>query len=150
MVFYDILVFIHVAAAILGLGPGFMMIYVVKKANTMTELKHAYTIRNRIHLFVMFGGTLLLITGLWMGFLRPHLFNQIWFSLSLVLFLIALAIGPVILSPRAKPIKQLLYEETGEEIPRLYYRLSRRLFFYERLTNVIFIIIIMLMVFKPF
>src|SRR5690625_6202094 len=105
MVFYDILVFIHVAAAILGLGPGFMMIYVVKKANTMTELKHAYTIRNRIHLFVMFGGTLLLITGLWMGFLRPHLLNQIWFSLSLVLFLIALAIGPVILSPRAQPIK---------------------------------------------
>ena len=44
------------------------MIYVVTKANTMTELRHAYLIRNRIHIFVMVGGTLLLLTGLMMGY----------------------------------------------------------------------------------
>lgn len=149
MAFYDLLVFIHVVSAILGLGPGFMMIYVVQKASTMTQLKHAYHIRGRIHLFVMIGGTLLLITGLWMGFLRPYLFKQVWFTSSLILFLIALGVGPTILSPKAKPIKRLLYEENGEEIPTTYYRLSRQLFFYERITNVIFLIIITLMIFKP-
>src|SRR5699024_8784555 len=90
MSFYDILVFIHVFSAILGLGPGFVMIYIVTKAKTMTELRHAYVIRNRIHIFVMVGGTLLIVTGLWMGFLNTYLFTQGWYITSLILFLIAL------------------------------------------------------------
>ena len=57
MTFYSIVLLIHVLSAILGLGPGFVMIYVVSRAQTMTELKHAYLIRNRIHRFVMIGGT---------------------------------------------------------------------------------------------
>lgn len=150
MSFYDILVVIHVFSAIVGLGPGFVMIYIVTKAETMTELRHVYKIRNRIHIFVMIGGTLLLLTGLVMGLLRPYLFNQIWFISSLVLFLIALGAGPILLSPRSKPIKIILEEHKGEHIPESYYALSKKLFFYERITNIIFFIIILLMITKPF
>jgi hypothetical protein len=75
MTFYRFLLLIHVFSAILGLGPGFVMIYIVTRANTMTELKHAYLIRNRLHIFVMIGGTLLIITGLWMGALNNYLFR---------------------------------------------------------------------------
>lgn len=147
---YDLLVFVHVFSAILGLGPGFVMIYVVTKATTMTELRHAYLIRNRIHIFVMVGGTLLLITGIWMGILRPVLWREIWFTGSLLLYLIALGAGPVVLSPRANPIKQLLVEHDGDDIPEQYHRMAKDLFFYERFTNVIFFIIIALMIAKPF
>ncbi|HLR09290.1 MAG TPA: DUF2269 family protein [Bacillota bacterium] len=150
MSFYDILVFIHIFSAILGLGPGFVMIYIVTKAKTMTELRHAYVIRNRIHVFVMVGGTLLVVTGLWMGFLNTHLFTQGWYIISLILFLIALLAGPTVLAPKAKPIKALLQEHQGEKIPDEYYRLAKQLFFYERLTNVVFLIIIALMITKPF
>lgn len=150
MSFYDILVVIHVFSAIVGLGPGFVMIYIVTKAETMTELRHVYKIRNRIHIFVMIGGTLLLLTGLVMGLLRPYLFNQIWFISSLVLFLIALGAGPILLSPRSKPIKKILEKHKGEHIPEQYYVLSKELFFYERITNIIFFIIILLMITKPF
>lgn len=150
MSFYEVLVFIHIVSAIVGLGPGFMMIYVVTKANTMTELRHAYFIRNRIHIFVMVGGTLLLLTGILMGMIRPYLFKEMWFSLSLVLFLIALTVGPTILSPLAKPIKQMLLEQNGELIPNSYYHLVKKLFFYERMTNILFLVIIALMIVKPF
>jgi len=150
MSFYDLLVLVHVFSAILGLGPGFVMIYIVTKAKNMTELKHAYEIRNRIHIFVMVGGTLLLITGIWMGILQPYLFKQIWFVGSLVLFLIALGAGPVVLSPRSKPIKQLLASEKGEKIPAHYFQLAEKLFFFERITNIIFMVIIVLMITKPF
>lgn len=150
MSFYDVLVFIHVFSAILGLGPGFVMIYIVTKASTMTELRHAYFIRNRIHIFVMVGGTLLLITGIGMGILRPTLWREIWFSGSLFLYVIALGAGPVLLSPRAKPIKQLLLEHQGDDIPETYERLAADLFFFERMTNLIFFIIIGLMIVKPF
>lgn len=116
----------------------------------MTELRHAYEIRHRIHIFVMIGGSLLLITGVLMGILNPYLWTQLWFSISLVLFLIALAAGPMVLSPRAKPIKKILAEEKSDTIPEAYYMYANKLFYYERITNIIFFIIIALMMIKPF
>lgn len=132
------------------MGPGFVMIVTVQKARSMTELRHAYKIRNRLHIYTMIGGTLLLITGIWMGFLNPYLFQQGWFWLSLILFLLALTFGPLILAPRSKPIKKLLREYEGEEIPVHYQVLSKKLFFVERIENIIFLIIIALMISKPF
>src|SRR5690625_4061335 len=150
MTFYQLLVFIHIFSAILGMGPGFIMIYIVTKSSTMTELRHAYFIRNRIHIFVMIGGILLLVTGLWMGLLNTYLFTQGWYLISTVLFLISLAAGPVVLKPISTPIKALLAEHQGEDIPDIYYKMSKRLFFHERILNMIFIIIIALMILKPF
>jgi uncharacterized membrane protein len=150
IIFYKILVFIHIFSAILGMGPGFILTTVVKSGNTMTELKHAYLIRHKLHIFVMIGGLLLLISGMLMGLLNTSLFQMGWYVTSLILFLVALAMGPLVLSPRSKPIKILLQSQTGEEIPEEYFRLSRELFKYEHLENLIFIIIITLMILKPF
>src|SRR5690625_1759461 len=150
MTFYKILLLIHVFSAILGMGPGFVLIYVVTKATNLPELRHAHIIRTRLHNFIMVGGTLLIITGLLMGALRPYLFHMGWYVTSLILFLVALGFGPVILSPLSKPIKALLKSTEGKEIPEIYYKMSKKLFFYERIENVIFLIIIVLMVLKPF
>ncbi|WP_430788873.1 DUF2269 family protein [Virgibacillus flavescens] len=150
MSLYSFLVFIHIFAAILGMGPGFVMIYILKNARNMTELRHAYSIRNLLHLFVMIGGSLLLITGLLMGTLNPVLFQAGWYLMSLLLFLTALGLGPLILSPSSKPVKDLLENHPEEEIPEMYYSVSRKLFFFERLENVIFLIVIALMILKPF
>jgi uncharacterized membrane protein len=148
--FYKILVFIHIFSAIIGMGPGFILTTVVKSGNTMTELRHSYAVRHRLHIFVMIGGTLLLISGLLMGLLNPSLFRMGWYVTSLILFLAALAIGPLVLSPRSRPVKALLESHQGEDIPEEYYQLSKTLFKYENLENVIFIIIIALMILKPF
>lgn len=150
MTLYSFLLLVHVFSAILGLGPGFVMIYIVTKAQNMTELRHAYFIRHRVHIFVIIGGSLLLLTGLLMGAINTVLFYMGWYITSLALFLTGLAFGPLVLSPRAKPVKALLESHRGEEIPEEYYKLSKKLFFYERMENVIFLIIIVLMVTKPF
>lgn len=150
MTFYEILVIIHIFSAILGLGPGFVMIYIVTKSKTMAELRHAFFIRNRIHHFVMIGGMSLLVTGLLMGILNPVLFKAGWYLTSLTLYLIALAAGPFILRPIARPINEILENHQGEEIPDHYFPHAKRLFFHERILNTIFIIIIALMILKPF
>lgn len=150
MTLYSVLVFVHVFSAILGMGPGFVMTFIVLKTNNINELRHAFYLRHRIHIFVMIGGTLLLITGLWMGILRPYLFTGGWYVTSLLLYLIALAFGPLVLSPRSRPIKQLLREYKGENIPEEYYVLSKKLFFFEHMINIMFLIIIALMITKPF
>jgi uncharacterized membrane protein len=149
-IFYNVIVFIHIFSAIIGMGPGFILTTVVKSGETMTELRHAYAIRNKLHIYVMIGGTLLLITGLIMGSINQYLFHMGWYVTSLILFLISLALGPLALSPRSKPIKSLLNSYQGEEIPQEYYPLAKRLFRCEYLENFIFIIIITLMILKPF
>ncbi|WP_223589255.1 DUF2269 family protein [Neobacillus bataviensis] len=148
--FYKVIVFIHIFSAIIGMGPGFILTTVVKTGNTMTELRHSYKIRHKLHIYVMIGGTLLLVTGLIMGFLNPSLFRMGWYIISLILFLIALASGPILLSPRSKPVKALLESHKGDEIPEEYWPLAKELFRYEYVANVIFIIIIILMIWKPF
>jgi uncharacterized membrane protein len=150
MTFYKIIVVLHIFSAIIGMGPGFILTTVVKSGKTMTELRHSYAVRHKLHIFVMVGGTLLLVTGLIMGFMNPSLFRMGWYVTSLILFLAALAIGPLVLSPRSKPVKALLASHKGEEIPEEYYRLSKVLFRYEHLENAIFIVIIALMILKPF
>jgi len=148
--FYKILVFIHIFSAILGMGPGFVLSRIVKSARNMTELRHAYALKHSLHIFVMIGGTSLLVTGLLMGFINHALFHAGWYWTSLILFFIALAMGPFILKPKSQPIKRLLEKTSGEEIPVEYYSLSKVLFSLERLINILFLIIIALMILKPF
>ncbi len=150
MTLYKFILIIHIFSAIIGLGPGFVLTYIAMHAKTMTELKHAYYIRNRVHIFVMVGGALLLVTGVLMGVLQPQLFTEMWFSLSLILYLIALAIAPLLLVTKTKPIKEILAYHQGEEIPEKYKLAAKDLFFYEHITNVLLIVIIFLMIVKPF
>lgn len=150
MSLYQFLVIIHIISAIIGLGPGFIMTYIVTKAANMTELRHAYWLRKRIHIFVMIGGTTLMITGLWMGMINPYLFQQGWYVVSLILYLTVLGAGPTLLASKLKPIKKILADHNHEEIPAAYEQLAKELFFYERITNGILVVIIVLMVLKPF
>ncbi|MBO0992229.1 DUF2269 family protein [Bacillus sp. SD088] len=147
---YTILVFIHIFSAILGMGPGFVLSFIPKSAKTMTELRHAYKIKHHLHILVMIGGTLLLITGLLMGMMHPYLFRMGWYIVSLILFFIALAMGPFVLKPFAIPVKEIVNQHQGEEIPKEYFRLSKKLNRYENLENLLFLIIIALMILKPF
>ncbi|MBP1913340.1 DUF2269 family protein [Lederbergia galactosidilytica] len=148
--FYTILVFIHIFSAILGMGPGFILSIIPKTAKTMTELRHAYKIKHQLHILVMIGGTLLLVTGLLMGLIHPYLFRMGWYLVSMTLFLIALAMGPFVLKPVSIPVKEIVNHHQGEEIPEEYFRLSKKLDIYENIENLIFLIIITLMILKPF
>lgn len=147
---YKLVVMIHIFSAIIGLGPGFLLVYIVKKAGNMAELRHAYSIRRRLHTIVMAGGTLLLLTGLAMGAIRPYLFSAGWYLGALALFMMALAMGPLVLAPRARKVKALLASHKGDDIPPAYYSLSRNLFFYEHIESSLFLAIIALMIVKPF
>src|SRR5699024_457345 len=130
--------------------PGFITTYIVTMAANMAELRHTYWLRKRIHIFAMIGGTTLMITGLWMGMINPYLFQHGWYAVSLILYLTVLGAGPTLLAFKLKPIKKILADHNHEEIPAAYEQLAKELFFYERITNGILVVIIVLMVLKPF
>jgi uncharacterized membrane protein len=147
---YNTLVFIHILSAILGMGPGFTFLFILKTAKNMEQLRHAYLINHKLHNFVKFGGSLLLITGLLMGTINTGLFTAGWYITSLTLFLIALAMGPLVLSRKLKPVKEFLATYEGHEIPDEYHKLYKKVEPYEYLTLVVFLVIIILMILKPF
>lgn len=132
------------------MGPGFVLTLIPKSAKNMSELRNAYLIKHRVHIMVMIGGALLLISGLLMGAINPALFRAGWYVTSLILFLLALASGPFILKPLSRPIKELLATYEGEDIPKQYDRLIKRLDLTEHIANIIFLIVIALMILKPF
>ncbi|WP_084782084.1 DUF2269 family protein [Bacillus niameyensis] len=148
--FYNILVFIHIFSAILGMGPGFFLNIIPRSAKTMSELRHAFKIKHNLHIAVMVGGTLLLVSGLLMGSINPYLFKMGWYITSLLLFLIGLAMGPLVLSPITKPMKAILASHEGEDIPEEYLRLNKKLNLFENIANILFLVIIVLMILKPF
>lgn len=150
MTLYEGILIVHIFSAIIGLGPGFIMTFIAIRSHTMTELRHAYYLRKKIHIFIMVGSTLLLVTGLWMGYLNPVLLSKGWYTISIVLYFVTLAVGPLILRPIMKPIKVILASDIGESIPEDYYRHAKQLYLVERFTNGIIIIIIVLMILKPF
>lgn len=147
---FKVLLFLHIVSAIVGMGPGFVLTYLVKSAKTMTELRYAYVIKKRLHQFVMVGGTLLFLTGLLMGTQHTYLFQMGWYWLSLALFLTALVMVPFALKPKSSSIKFLLETVHGEKIPVEYNRLAKILYRNEQLINILFLIVISLMILKPF
>jgi len=150
MSLYKGLVLIHIVSAIMGLGPGFIMTLILKRAGTMQELAFAFKLRGFLHGLIMTGGILLLATGLAMGFLNPYLFRAGWYTVSLSLYLIAFLSGPFLLAPQSKKIKAVLGNYESSRIPDSYGQLARKLYKYEHGINLIFAVIIILMITKPF
>lgn len=150
MFFYNLVLLIHIFAAIFALGPSVIIKFLFATAKSNSELKKALEIRSQAVKLMMVCGGLLLITGLALGFMNPILFKVGWYHASLTAFLIAIAIGPIFISKIMKKVKVLLDEQTGEEIPKEYYALTNKAKSFINLQNSLYIIVLILMVLKPF
>ncbi|SES12195.1 Predicted integral membrane protein [Gracilibacillus ureilyticus] len=147
---YTWLVVIHIFSAIVGIGPGFVLTTIVKSARTIPEIKHAFALKKKVHSFVMIGGILVLITGLLMGMMKPVLFQQGWYITSMAVYLTALGLGPTLLKKYSKPIKEMFQNHTLKEVPEDYHLYVHKLLKVEYIENSLLIIVILLMILKPF
>ncbi|WP_208588909.1 DUF2269 family protein [Gracilibacillus suaedae] len=147
---YTILVVIHIFSAIVGIGPGFVLTTIVKSANSLIEIRHAFALKAKVHIFVMIGGILVLITGLLMGVLKPVLFQQGWYLASMILYFAALSLGPTLLKKFSTPIKELIADPNLENVPSAYHENLQKLLRVEYIENTLLLIIILLMITKPF
>src|SRR5699024_433489 len=147
---YTWLVILHIFSAIVGVGPGFVLTTIVKNAKTMTEIRFAFQLKMKVHIFVIIGGMLVLITGLIMGALKPILFQQGWYVASMLLYFSDLLLGPTLLKRFSIPIKSLLADQSIQEVPKTYYQHVKRLLQTEYVANTLLLIVIFLMITKPF
>ena len=150
MFLYNLVLLVHVLSAIFALGPGLVLKFVFKNAKTITDLKNAQQIRGQVLKIIMVCGASLFLTGLILGFMNTALFKMGWYHASLTLFLIATAIGPIFLAKKVKKIKAILQNATSEEIPVEYYELSKNVGMFINIQNSIYMLVLVLMVLKPF
>lgn len=147
---YNLVLLIHVLAAIFALGPGISLKFFFSNLSKLTELNKALVVRAKVLKIIMISGGLLLLSGLIMGFLNTALFKMGWYHASLTLFLIGTAIGPVFLAKKVKQGRAIIENAKGEEIPQEYFNLSNKINMLINIQHIIYLLVLALMVLKPF
>ncbi|RDU37019.1 DUF2269 domain-containing protein [Neobacillus piezotolerans] len=147
---YHFLVLVHVIAAIVGIGATFALPAIANKPKTPAQAQFTFGILARIEKIAKIGSITLLLTGLILGFLEPKLFKEFWYIASIVIYIAVQPIVAGILPKKIKQQKQILEAHTGDGLPEAYLTIARQMDRLNQITHAAAIILIILMVVKPF
>ncbi|WP_240374028.1 DUF2269 family protein [Bacillus piscicola] len=150
MTVYSLIILVHIIAAVCGLGATFALPVLMNKPKTVTQAQFAFTVNAGVEKLAKVGSITLLITGLMLGIMNPHLFTQGWYIISIIVFI---AIQPVVIVVLPKKMaKQMKILEThdGTELPEAYKQIGKQLAPFHSMTHIAAVVLIILMVLKPF
>ncbi|WP_059173508.1 DUF2269 family protein [Bacillus sp. FJAT-27445] len=150
MDFYQFLVLIHVIAAIVGIGATFALPAIAKKPKTPMQAQFTFGVLDGIEKIAKIGSITLLLTGLILGALEPKLFKEFWYIASIVIYIAVQPIVAGILPKKIKQQKQILDAHKGDGLPEAYLTIARQMDRLNQITHAAAIILIILMVTKPF
>jgi uncharacterized membrane protein len=150
MTLYGTIVLIHVIAAIVGLGASFAMPVITKCAKTASQARFALDLNAKIETLPKIGSLTLLATGLLLGYLNSALFSEVWYISSLVIYVLAQVLVIGIIPKKQKQMNEILSSHEGDELPEAYRTVDKQLDPYVYLLHSLAVIIIILMVVKPF
>jgi uncharacterized membrane protein len=146
---YIYLVFIHIIAAVTAMAAVICYPLIMSSARTTGQAKFALALLEKTAILPKLGGTLLLLTGLALGFLETSLFKELWYVLSIVIFLVILVIFAGLIPAGIKQQLTVLQQTQGDDLPEEYRQSRRRSAWFEVIANLAAFIVILLMVFKP-
>ncbi|WP_433944373.1 DUF2269 family protein [Paenibacillus sp. SN-8-1] len=144
-----ILVLIHVLAAIIGIGPAFVLPVITHSAKTSSQLRFAYHLNDKINRFPKAGGITLLVTGALLMLLDHTGFTKMWLNISLALFVVIEILIIGFLDPAMKRAGKFIRKHKGEGIPEDYLPMAGKMIFLNRIVQVLTVLIIILMVIRP-
>lgn len=150
MSFYGILVLLHVIGAICGIGAQFAQPLLLNRVKTVKQAEFALRVNHAIDKLILIGTLILLITGLIMGALNTYLFTQSWYIISLILFVTIMPVAGAIVPKKAAQQEEILKNHKGDELPESYLTLKKQAAPFNRYTYIATVIIVILMVTKPF
>lgn len=148
-IIFKILVVLHVIAAIVGIGPAFVLPILGSSAKTGSQLRFVFGIIQKINKFPKTGGITLIVTGVLLMIVGKMGLSELWLNLSLLFFVIIEVIIIGMIEPRMGKITALVMASEGEEIPQGYQASMSKIIPLEATVHVLTIVIIILMVVKP-
>jgi uncharacterized membrane protein len=144
-----ILVVLHVLAAIVGIGPAFILPLLGKSAKSGSQLRFVFGIIQKVNNFPKIGGITLLVTGILLMVVSKIGFSLMWLNLSLLLFVIIEVIIIGFIEPRMKKVARLIMTSEGDSIPTGFADSMKRIAPLEGTVHLLTFLIIILMVVKP-
>jgi uncharacterized membrane protein len=148
-VLYGSLVVLHVVAAIVGIGPAFIIPLLGKSAKSGSQLRFVFGLIQKINKFPKTGGITLLITGILLMIVGKTGFTLLWLNVSLLLFIVIEIIIIGVVEPKMKKVAQFVMTSQGEEIPAGFHDSMKKIAPFEGAVHLLTLIIIILMVIKP-
>ncbi|MFC4620505.1 DUF2269 family protein [Camelliibacillus cellulosilyticus] len=147
---YIYLLFIHILSSVIAIVAVICYPLIMSSVRTVGQAKFGLKPLKKIAILPKIGGTLLLVTGLTLGFQHTDLYKEPWYWLSIAIFFVILVILAVLLPSGIKQQLSLLQQTQGDTLPDTYRRSRRRSLWLEGVANLAVFITIFLMVFKPF
>ncbi|WP_416730493.1 DUF2269 family protein [Fictibacillus sp. JL2B1089] len=150
MTLYGALVLLHILAAIVGLGASFALPVVTKFAKTASQARYALEVNTKIETLPKIGSLTLLATGLLLGYLNTSLFSEVWYIASLVIYVLAQVLVISIIPKKQKQMSEILGSHEGDDLPDSYRTIDKQLDPYVYSLHGLAVLLIILMVVKPF
>lgn len=150
MTLYGIIVLVHVIAAVVGLGSAFGLPFVLNGAKTADQARFSLGLNHKIEKLVKIGSITLLLTGLILGALNTTLFTEIWYIAAIIIYLAVQVVAAGIMPKKIKRMEEIMDAHKGTNLPEEYIKLNQELKPYNTILHTSAIILIILMVVKPF
>ncbi len=149
---YEWLLVLHILASIAVIGPSFVVPVIRRSARTAGQLRFALDVTSKLAILPKIGGTVLIITGVWLMIITRMGLSQMWLNISVLLSLLMIATIDGLLGPRIKKIMQMasISQGNGDEVPAELGRLMKKIVPIETASQLLMIAITVLMVLKPF
>lgn len=142
----------HIMASIAVIGPAFVVSFIRRSARTASQLRFAFDVTNKIAILPKIGGTVLIITGVWLMIITKMGLSQMWLNISILLSLLMVVTIEGLIGPRMKKIMEIvsISQSKGDELPAELGRLMKKIIPIEIASQLLMIAITVLMVLKPF
>jgi uncharacterized membrane protein len=144
---------VHVLSAIIGIGPTFAFLVVLRKNQSFQELRSSLKMGNILELFPKILGSLAVVTGLVLFFVGDYgQFTQLWLIGSLILYVIIQVIVIAFVPPSVKSLTKWVAEpanHTLQVLPSEQTKLLSKALNFTNLACLLGIVLFAFMIMKP-
>lgn len=145
----DLLQYIHIFAAVTGLGVAFGFSILLRIARSVTEAKHTLQLFDRFGFIPHIGSAVLLATSVIMVIQEPMLLSKVWFTTSIAAYILVQGYVAGKLPKLMRALSNILETHTEEGFPESYWSTAQKAIPLERTTQLLSVILLLLLVFKP-
>lgn len=148
---YKFLLLLHVFAAVVGIGQAFSFSTIMRSTKTVPQVRFSLGVLEKIEKTVKIGSVTLLLTGIIMAIMNPTLWTKSWFLASIAVY-VAIQVNVIFfLKPLSEKQKQIIEEAKEQnDIPDTYIQLMKKNAPVFIFNDVCAVLLIFLMVWKPF
>ncbi|WP_201005720.1 DUF2269 family protein [Paenibacillus glycanilyticus] len=149
---FGLLLVVHIFASIAVIGPAFVMPIIRRSARTVGQLNFALGVTAKLTIILKIGGTVLILTGIGLMIITKLGLSQLWLNTAILLSLSMIVMIDGWIEPRMRKIFKLTAEsqDHSKEIPAEFRLGIKKIVPIEIAAQLLMVVILVLMVVKPF